>query len=181
MLLVGDKALLNCEKLKNLMCILRKLELKLKGPDEAVDDTFGNKLSRTVTAGILNSSLNCPNYVERAKRGASQLLTKIMPRTPIATRIRRTLAARRQVTRERAVDTMQRNFRRRQNIGSGRENVRRGGGKKKTKRKKKKCIRRATKRLNKCWRKKKRKTFKKCWKKGRKAYKACKKKTKRKR
>ena len=150
---------------------------KLKGPDEASDDTFGNKLSRTVTAGILNSSLNCPNYVERAKQGASQLLTKIMPRTPIATRMRRGLAARRQATRERAVDTMQRNFRRRQNIRSGRENVRRGGGKKKTKRKK--CIRRATKRLNKCWKKKKRHTFKKCWKKGRKKYKACKKKTKR--
>ena len=158
-----------------------KLELKLKGPDEAADDTFGNKLSRTVTAGILNSSLNCPNYVERAKRGASQLLTKIMPRTPIATRIRRSLAARRQATRERAVDTMQRNFRRRQNIGSGRENVRRGGRRRRTHRKKKKCIRKATKRLNKCWRKKKRKTFKKCWKKGRKRYKACKKKTKRKR
>ena len=156
-----------------------KLELKLKGPDEASDDTFGNKLSRTVTAGILNSSMNCPNYVERAKQGASQLLTKIMPRTPIATRIRRGLAARRQATRERAVDTMQRNFRRRQNIRSGRENVRRGGRKKKTKRKK--CIRRATKRLNKCWKKKKRKTFKKCWKKGRKKYKSCKKKTKRRR
>ena len=156
-----------------------KLELKLKGPDEASDDTFGNKLTRTVTAGILNSSLNCPNYVERAKRGASQLLTTIMPRTPLATRMRRGLAARRQATRERAVDTMQRNFRRRRNIRSGRENVRRGGGKKKTKRKK--CIRRATKRLNKCWKKKKRKTFKKCWKKGRKKYKACKKKTKRRR
>ena len=142
---------------------------------------LGNKLSRTVTAGILNSSLNCPNYVERAKRGASQLLTKIMPRTPIATRIRRSLAARRQVTRERAVDTMQRNFRRRQNIGSGRENVRRGGRRRRTRKKRKKCIRKATKRLNKCWRKKKRKTFKKCWKKGRKKYKACKKKTKRRR
>jgi len=155
-----------------------KLELKLKSPDDASDDTFGNKLSRTVTAGILNSSMNCPNYVERAKLGASQLLTKIVPRTSIARRIRRGLAARRQSTRERAADTMQRNFRRRQNIRSGRENVRRGG---RRTRKKKKCIRRATKRLNKCWRKKKRKTFKKCWKKGRKKYKACKKKTKRRR
>ena len=157
------------------------LNLKLKGPDDAADDTFGGKLNRTVTAGILNGPQNCPEYMSRAREGASQLLEKIMPRRPIGMRIRRNIAARRQATRERAADWGQRQFRRRRNVRSGRENVRSGGGKKKTRRKKRKCIRRATKRLNKCWKKKKRHTFKKCWKKGRKKYKSCKKKTKRKR
>ncbi len=155
------------------------LNLKLKGPKEAADDTFGDKLSRTVTAGILNSSLNCPQYMKKAKLGASQLLTKIMPRTPIAVRIRRGIAARRRRRQAEGRDNRDRINRRMENIASGRENVRRGG--RRTRRKKKRCLRKATKRLNKCWRKRKRKTFKKCWKKGRNKYKACKKKTKRKR
>ena len=158
---------------------LQTLNLKLKGPKEAADDTFGDKLSRTVTAGILNSSLNCPQYMKKAKLGASQLLTKIMPRTPIAVRIRRGIAARRRRRQAEGRDNRDRINRRMENIASGRENVRRGG--RRTRRKKKRCLRKATKRLNKCWRKRKRKTFKKCWKKGRNKYKACKKKTKRKR
>ena len=157
------------------------LNLKLKGPDDAADDSFGGKLNRTITAGILNGPQNCPEYMSKAREGASQLLSNLSPRTPFGMRVRRAMANRREAIREGAADRMQRQFRRRRNVRSGRENVRSGGGKKKTKQRKKKCIRRATKRLNKCWKKKKRHTFKKCWKKGRKKYKACKKKTKRRR
>jgi len=159
-----------------------ELILKLKGPEDAADDSFGGKLSRTVTAGILNSPSNCPSYMARAKRGAAELFSKLKPPRTFGQIIR---ARNQRLGEERAQigrDIREKNRRILQNRFSGRENVRRGGGRKnKTRRKRKKCIRKATKRLNKCWRKKKRKTFKKCWKKGRKKYKACKKKTKRRR
>ena len=164
-----------------MVVLILELILRLKGPEDAADDSFGGKLSRTVTAGILNSPSNCPSYMARAKRGAAELLSNLKPPRTfgqiIRARNQRIADERTQIGR----DIREENRRILQNRFSGRENVRRGGRKKKTRRKRKKCIRKATKRLNKCWRKKKRKTFKKCWKKGRKKYKACKKKTKRRR
>ena len=157
------------------------LKLKLKGPEEATDDTFGGKLSRVVTAGILNAPENCSEYMDRAKRGASQLLANFSNPRAFGQIIRDRNQRQLRERRLRGQDALRRVVRRRRNIRSGRENVRRGGGKKKTHRKKmRKCEKNATKRLNKCWRKKKRKTFKKCWKKGRNKYKACRKKAKKK-
>ncbi len=153
------------------------LKLNLKGPEDAANDTFGNKVTRTVTAGILNAPENCAEYMDRAKRGASQLFSTLQPMTEAL----KNQLGQQALDRDSAAQSIQRlsrERRRRKNIESGRENVRRGGQRKKTRRRKlRKCVRKATKRLNKCWRKKKRSTFKKCWKKGRNKYKSCRKNT----
>ena len=72
------------------------LNLKLKGPDDAADDSFGGKLNRTITAGILNGPQNCPEYMSKAREGASQLLSNLSPRTPFGMRVRRAMANRRE-------------------------------------------------------------------------------------
>ena len=110
--------------------VLVKLELilKLKGPEDAADDSFGGKLSRTVTAGILNSPSNCPSYMARAKRGAAELLSNLKPPRTfgqiIRARNQRLSAERAQIGR----DIRGEERRILQNRFSGRENVRRGGG-----------------------------------------------------
>ena len=165
------------------------LNLKLKGPKEATDDTFGGKLTRTITAGLMNGPVNCDGYMKKAKEGINGLLSKVAPQgslTPFTDDARllaetadRMEYARVQsgIRRDKRVARLER---RRGNITSRRPGVRVGGRrKKKTRRKKiRKCVKKVTKKLNKCWRKKKRKTFKKCWKKGRNKYKSCRKRAK---
>jgi len=168
------------------------LNLKLKGPKEASDDTFGGKLTRTITAGLMNGPVNCPGYMKKAKEGINGLLSttqrSLTQYAPGFTGdIERVLRERQDEVLERERLARETDIRRRGrtglrvgNIASGRPGVRVGGRrKKKTRRKKiRKCVKKVTKRLNKCWRKKKRKTFKKCWKKGRNKYKSCKKRAK---
>lgn len=172
------------------------IDVNIKSAKDVANQTFGDKITRTVTAGLMNAPNNCPEYMKKAKKGMDALGKLILPQKSLtrytsdaagSIALARTLEQedRAKEFRERQATLRKRRRRdaeRASNIASGREGVRVGGRKKKkTKKKKKKCIRRATKRLNKCWRKKKRKTFKKCWKKGRKKYKTCKKKRRRRR
>jgi hypothetical protein len=170
------------------------LNLKLKDPKEVADDTFGGKLTRTITAGLMNAPNNCDGYMRKAKEGINGLLSKVVPQKSLTQYapgfpgdIERVLRKRQDKVSERERLATETDIRRRGrtasrvgNIESGRPGVRVGGRrKKKTRRKKiRKCVKKVTKKLNKCWRKKKRKTFKKCWKKGRNKYKYCKKKAK---
>ena len=160
------------------------LNLKLKGPKEATDDTFGGKLTRTITAGLMNGSNNCPEYMKKAKEGINGLLSKVAPqgsltkyesgpRGVVDKMLRRQDGARevRDNHTEAVRKRRERNRKFHSNLRSRRgRGVRRSRGgrrKKKTHRKKiRTCVKKVTKKLNKCWRKKKRKTFKKCWKKG---------------
>jgi len=173
------------------------LNLKLKGPKEATDDTFGGKLTRTITAGLMNGSNNCPEYMKKAKEGFNGLLSKVTPQESITKYesgprgVDDMMLRRRQDGEREGRDNhteavrkrRERNLKFQSNIRSRRgRGVRRWRGgrrKKKTRRKKiRKCVKKVTKKLNKCWRKKKRKTFKKCWKKGRDKYKSCRKRAK---
>ena len=171
------------------------IDVNIKPSKDVTNQTFGDKITRTVTAGLMNAPNNCPEYMKKAKTGMNALGKLILPQrslTRYTSDVAGSMALARTLEQEdRAKDFRERTRRERKrrrgreerasNIASGR--VRVGGRKKKKTRRKKirKCIKKATKRLNKCWRKKKRKTFKKCWKKGRKKYKTCKKKTKRRR
>ena len=148
------------------------LRLNLKGPKDKADDTFVNKASRGISMAIINGPKNCPEYMTRAKEGASALFTTT---TAAATRVRQAVAARLAARRDAAnvIQRVERGRRRRGNILSGRANVRRGGGKKKTR--KRKCHKKASRKVMRCWKKKSKRKFKKCWKKGRKTYKKCKK------
>ena len=103
------------------------LTLKLKGPKDEADDTFVNKASRGISMAIINGPKNCPEYMTRAKKGASALFTTT---TAAATTLAANAAAR-LATRRGAANIIQRaarSRRRLRNIGSGRENVRSGGG-----------------------------------------------------
>ena len=173
------------------------LNLKLKGPKEATDDTFGGKLTRTITAGLMNGSNNCPEYMKKAKEGINGLLSKVAPqgsltkyesgpRGVVDKMLRRRQDGAREVRDNHTEAVRKRRERNRKfhsNLRSRRgRGVRRSRGgrrKKKTHRKKiRTCVKKVTKKLNKCWRKKKRKTFKKCWKKGKDKYKSCRKRAK---
>ena len=163
------------------------LDLKLKSTKDLANQTFGDKITRTITASLMNAPNNCPKYMKKAKEGINGLLSPQGSLTGFHTPAARVLAetedrreyARVQsgIRRDKRVDRVER---RRDNIASGRRGVRVGGRRKKKSRRKKvrKCVKKTTKRLNKCWRKKKRRTFKKCWKKGRNKYKSCRKKAK---
>uniref|UniRef100_A0A6C0J9A8 Uncharacterized protein n=1 Tax=viral metagenome TaxID=1070528 RepID=A0A6C0J9A8_9ZZZZ len=173
------------------------LNLKLKGPEEATDDTFGGKLTRTITAGLMNGSNNCPEYMEKAKKGVKELLSSVVPQGSltkyesgprgVVDKMLRGREAGALEVRDNHAEVVrkrrERNLKFHSNAMSrrGRGVRQRRGGRRKNKTRRKKirtCVKNVTKRLNKCWGKKKRKTFKKCWKKGRNKYKSCKKRAK---
>lgn len=170
------------------------LDLKLKSTKDVANQRFGDKITRTVTAGLMNAPNNCPEYMKKAKKGMYALGKLILPQRSLtrytgdmagSMALANTLEQEDRVKdfRERTIregKRRQRETTRQANIDSNRVGVRVGGRRKKKSRRKKvrKCAKKVTKRLNKCWKKKKRRTFKKCWKKGRNKYKSCRKKAK---
>ena len=131
------------------------LTLKLKGPKDEADDTFVNKASRGISMAIINGPKNCPEYMTRAKKGASALFTTTTAAaTTLAANAAARLAARRGAAN--VIQRVARGRRRRGNILSGRANVRSGGGRKK-KTRKRKCHKKASRKVTRCWKKKNKK------------------------